>query len=258
MSGMLASGKECRWRTTARSTGPTGTTVLPLMPRLRPTRVQRFIDDPDFLSHVVRFDLPLLGDITGLRAVHLQCHIGTDTVSLARLGADMTGVDFSAASSPRPGGSRRPPAPSVEFVESDVYDAVPALGGSGLRSRLHGHRRALLAARHPAVGAGRRRPAPTRRPAVHPRGSSDAVGHRRPAARPAAGGRVPVLRARRADGLGRGRTYVETDDDLHPQRHPRVEPRAGRDRVGAARRKASRSPGWSSTRACRGTRCRVR
>jgi hypothetical protein len=54
--------------------------------------VQRFLDDPAFLSDVVRFDLPLLGDVAGLRGAHLQCHIGTDTVSLARLGASMTGL----------------------------------------------------------------------------------------------------------------------------------------------------------------------
>ena len=29
--------------------------------------------------------------------MHLQCHIGTDTVSLARLGGSVTGVDFSPA-----------------------------------------------------------------------------------------------------------------------------------------------------------------
>ena len=58
--------------------------------------VQRFVDDPDHLSGVVRFDRPRLGDVRGLRAIHLQCHIGTDTLSLARLGATMTGLDFSA------------------------------------------------------------------------------------------------------------------------------------------------------------------
>jgi hypothetical protein len=42
----------------------------------------RFIDDPSFLSAVVRFDMPLLGDIRELSGVHLQCHIGTDTISL--------------------------------------------------------------------------------------------------------------------------------------------------------------------------------
>jgi 2-polyprenyl-3-methyl-5-hydroxy-6-metoxy-1,4-benzoquinol methylase len=57
--------------------------------------VRRFAEDPEFIFGVVRFDLPLLGDVAGLREVHLQCHIGTDTVSLARLGASMTGLDFS-------------------------------------------------------------------------------------------------------------------------------------------------------------------
>src|SRR5689334_10833762 len=60
--------------------------------------VARFAEDPAHLSDVVAFDRPLLGDITGLRGVHLQCHIGTDTVSLARLGARMTGLDFSPRS----------------------------------------------------------------------------------------------------------------------------------------------------------------
>jgi SAM-dependent methyltransferase len=90
---------------------------------------ERFIDDPSFLSAVVRFDIPLLGDIRGLRGVHLQCHIGTDTISLARLGATMTGIDFSPASV---GEARRLSdelQAGVEFVETDVYDAVAALGG---------------------------------------------------------------------------------------------------------------------------------
>ena len=36
-----------------------------------------------------------LGDIQGLNVLHLQCHIGTDSLSLSRLGANVTGVDFS-------------------------------------------------------------------------------------------------------------------------------------------------------------------
>lgn len=39
-----------------------------------------------------------LGDLTGKRLLHLQCHIGTDTLSLARLGAEVTGVDISGES----------------------------------------------------------------------------------------------------------------------------------------------------------------
>ncbi len=89
---------------------------------------QRFVDEPTFISDVVRFDLPLLGDVAGLRAVHLQCHIGTDTVSLARLGATMTGLDFSSASLKEARSLAAVAGANVDFVEGDVYDAVDLLG----------------------------------------------------------------------------------------------------------------------------------
>jgi SAM-dependent methyltransferase len=90
--------------------------------------VQGFISDPRFISDVVRFDLPRLGDIRGLRGVHLQCHIGTDTVSLARLGARMTGSDLSSTSLEHARLLSQRAGPDVEFVEADVYQAVAALG----------------------------------------------------------------------------------------------------------------------------------
>ena len=90
--------------------------------------VARFTGDPAFVSEVVAFDRPRLGDIAGLEAVHLQCHIGTDTVSLARLGAHMTGLDFSAPALEQ--GRRLAEAVGVDitFVESDLYGAPEALG----------------------------------------------------------------------------------------------------------------------------------
>jgi SAM-dependent methyltransferase len=90
--------------------------------------VDRFVADPDFLSLVVQFDRPRLGDIAGLDLVHLQCHIGTDTISLARLGARVTGLDLSE---PALAEARRiAGAAGVEatFVQSEVYDAVGVLG----------------------------------------------------------------------------------------------------------------------------------
>ena len=92
--------------------------------------VQRFVDDPHHLSDVVRFDLPLLGDIRGLDGVHLQCHIGTDTISLARLGARMTGLDFSPAAVAEARRLVERTDADAGFVEADVYDAVPVLGAS--------------------------------------------------------------------------------------------------------------------------------
>jgi SAM-dependent methyltransferase len=88
-----------------------------------------FIEDPTFLSHVVRFDLPRLGEISGLRGVHLQCHIGTDTISLARLGARMAGLDLSSASLTQARRLAAQVGTEVDFVEADVYQAVLALGG---------------------------------------------------------------------------------------------------------------------------------
>ena len=90
--------------------------------------VRRFIDEPEFLSDIVRFDLPRLGEVRGLQGVHLQCHIGTDTISLARLGARMTGLDFSGTSLEQARLLSEQAGPRVEFVEAEVYDAVAVLG----------------------------------------------------------------------------------------------------------------------------------
>jgi SAM-dependent methyltransferase len=91
--------------------------------------LSRFVADPDHISDVVRFDLPRLGDVRGLRGIHLQCHIGTDTVSLARLGASMTGLDFSSAALVEARRLVSAIGSDVDFVEGDVYDAVDLLGG---------------------------------------------------------------------------------------------------------------------------------
>ena len=90
--------------------------------------VARFTDDASFLSEVVQFDRPRLGDIAGLDAVHLQCHIGTDTVSLARLGARMVALDFSAPALEQARRLAEAAGVGITFVESDLYGAPEALG----------------------------------------------------------------------------------------------------------------------------------
>jgi SAM-dependent methyltransferase len=91
----------------------------------------RYVADPGFLSQVVRFDLPRLGAISGLRGVHLQCHIGTDTVSLARLGASMTGLDFSAAAVEQARRLAGRLGADARFVHGEVYSAAEVLGRGG-------------------------------------------------------------------------------------------------------------------------------
>jgi SAM-dependent methyltransferase len=90
--------------------------------------VPRFLAEPDYLSDVVQFDRPLLGDITGLRGAHLQCHIGTDTVSLTRLGASMTGLDFSGPAVAAAAELAAATGADATFVQADVYTAADVLG----------------------------------------------------------------------------------------------------------------------------------
>jgi SAM-dependent methyltransferase len=93
--------------------------------------VERFAVEPEFLSDVVTFDRERLGDIRGLRGVHLQCHIGTDTVSLSRLGARMIGVDFSTPAIAAARELATAGCADVDFVVGDVHDAATLLGAAG-------------------------------------------------------------------------------------------------------------------------------
>jgi SAM-dependent methyltransferase len=75
------------------------------------------------------FEIEEVGPVDGLDLVHLQCHFGLDTLSWARLGAQVTGLDFSE---PAVAAARQLASDigiDADFVASDVYDAVAALGG---------------------------------------------------------------------------------------------------------------------------------
>jgi SAM-dependent methyltransferase len=91
--------------------------------------VQRYVADPTYVGDVVSFDRPRLGNLAGVRGVHLQCHIGTDTVSLSRLGASMVGLDFSPAAIAEARSLVARSGDDVRFVESDIYAAPDALDG---------------------------------------------------------------------------------------------------------------------------------
>lgn len=84
--------------------------------------------DPGRIGETVAFDRPYLGDLTGTSTVHLQCHIGTDTLSLARLGATVTGLDLSPESIAIAEDLFRSTDTAGTFVAANVYDAVEALG----------------------------------------------------------------------------------------------------------------------------------
>lgn len=89
--------------------------------------LERYVQDPSYISDVVRFDVPRLGSLEGLRVLHLQCHIGTDTLSLARLGASVSGLDFSSASLEQARSLAAATNTDITYVEADVYSACKVL-----------------------------------------------------------------------------------------------------------------------------------
>ena len=74
-------------------------------------------------------ELPLLGDVRGRRLLHLQCHFGQDTLSLARMGAEVTGLDLSPRAIEEARGLATRAELEAAFVEGDVYGAPGLIDG---------------------------------------------------------------------------------------------------------------------------------
>jgi SAM-dependent methyltransferase len=76
-------------------------------------------------------ELQALGNVEGLTLVHLQCHFGMDTLRWARVGATVTGVDFSPAAIAEAINLAERAQLEVQsrFVCATVYDAPEALAG---------------------------------------------------------------------------------------------------------------------------------
>lgn len=70
-----------------------------------------------------------MGSIDGLDVIHLQCHIGTDTVALGRRGARAVGLDFSQPALDVSSDLARRCSLDIEWVRANVYDAESAVGG---------------------------------------------------------------------------------------------------------------------------------
>jgi SAM-dependent methyltransferase len=71
-----------------------------------------------------------IGDVRGKRLLHLQCHFGLDTLSLARRGAIVTGLDFSPVAIEGARELARKANVPATFVESDVYETRQAIEGT--------------------------------------------------------------------------------------------------------------------------------
>lgn len=88
--------------------------------------VERLVAGAD---HLRRFEDDELGPVEGLDLLHLQCHIGTDTICWARRGADVVGLDFSAPALNAASELAKRCGVDAEWVQSDVYDARESVGG---------------------------------------------------------------------------------------------------------------------------------
>ena len=80
--------------------------------------VDSFIKGKDSLNPI---EVDLLGDITGKKILHLQCHFGQDTISLARRGALATGIDFSEKALEKAVQLNEAAGTDARFIRSDIY-----------------------------------------------------------------------------------------------------------------------------------------
>jgi SAM-dependent methyltransferase len=89
------------------------------------------MDSDEFIngrSSLNEIELGLLGDVKGKNILHLQCHFGQDTLSLARLGARATGVDFSGEAIKKAEELNAQLGLNCKFICTDIYELPTKLG----------------------------------------------------------------------------------------------------------------------------------
>lgn len=80
-------------------------------------------------SSLDRVERETVGDVAGKRLLHLMCHFGLDTLSWARLGARVTGVDFSSEALRTARALADEQRLEAEFIEANVYQLPVTLEG---------------------------------------------------------------------------------------------------------------------------------
>jgi 2-polyprenyl-3-methyl-5-hydroxy-6-metoxy-1,4-benzoquinol methylase len=80
--------------------------------------MKEFLDGKNSLKEI---ELELLGDVKGKSILHLQCHFGQDSLSLARMEATVTGVDLSDAAIQKAIEINAQIGTNAEFICCDVY-----------------------------------------------------------------------------------------------------------------------------------------
>jgi SAM-dependent methyltransferase len=88
--------------------------------------VEGFVAGRNSLTAIER---ALLGDVAGQEVLHLQCHFGQDTLSIARLGARVTGLDFAEVGLRAAADLADRCGLVAHWVHANVLDSQPALDG---------------------------------------------------------------------------------------------------------------------------------
>jgi len=81
------------------------------------------------LNKLRPYEMAEVGSVDEKDLLHLQCHFGLDTLCWARLGARVTGIDFSAAAITQARALAKDVGLSARFVQSDIYDLPRNLEG---------------------------------------------------------------------------------------------------------------------------------
>jgi SAM-dependent methyltransferase len=81
------------------------------------------------LNRLRPYEMTEVGPVAGKHLLHLQCHFGLDTLCWARLGAHVTGIDFSAAAISQARALAADVGQDARFVESDIYELPDHLEG---------------------------------------------------------------------------------------------------------------------------------
>jgi SAM-dependent methyltransferase len=76
---------------------------------------------------IMPFEIEEMGDIKGKSLLHLQCHFGMDTLTWGRLGAKVTGVDFSEEAIKTAKTLSKETGIKAEFICSDIYELPKVL-----------------------------------------------------------------------------------------------------------------------------------
>lgn len=80
-------------------------------------------------SMLYPIELEEMGDVSGKCLLHLQCHFGMDTLSWARLGAKVTGIDFSDKAIELAYSLSKELGIEADFICCNIYDLPEKLSG---------------------------------------------------------------------------------------------------------------------------------